>query len=138
LIIPSCCTCRLNRRRALSIVSPSEIRIAANVGLQLSFENRLTRWTLYATPGHHRQVLGLIPAFSLKLYLDHFHVFLAPSRSLTLINERFQPPKRSRRASVRDLFTSIRYERGGSGAGFERRHSARATSRSGHCRMGST
>ena len=33
LIMPSCCTCRLNRRRALSIDSPSKIRIAANACL---------------------------------------------------------------------------------------------------------
>jgi hypothetical protein len=51
LIMPSCCTCRLNRRRALSIDSPSKIRIAANAGLQLSLKMGLIEG-LYATEIH--------------------------------------------------------------------------------------
>ena len=43
LIMPSCCTCRLNRRRALSIDSPSKIRIAANACLQLSLKMAYSR-----------------------------------------------------------------------------------------------
>ena len=51
LIMPSCCTCRLNRRRALSIDSPSKIRIAANACLQLSLKMGLLEG-LYATEIH--------------------------------------------------------------------------------------
>ena len=152
-MMPSCCTCLLNRRRALSIDSPSKIRIAANADLQLSLKMGLLEG-LYATEihsvrsfqldqcitrgqlthqssltiyeptvgkfsvksnggfvelqfvesyrypgaivdppdimvsigrrgclqlhsraGHLRQVLGLIPVFTLELYLDRFHAF---------------------------------------------------------------
>jgi hypothetical protein len=57
--MPSCCTCRLNRRRALSIDSPSKIRIAANACLpHLDHHTFFRRLLVYKLPLADHQAIN--------------------------------------------------------------------------------